>query len=453
MDIIFLLTGLAIGGLVVWLIRRGAVSHGGEQTKLITTIELLKSESNRLANNLEIEKGNSKNLQDQNNRLTTEIEVNKEAARLVNNQKEELTKEIERSKTENTLYLKRGTDLSNELAVTRQKLEHAEQLAQKAQTRVTQFEKEEEFRKQEHSNLIASFRQAQERIQRDRDREIEERNRLEIDRIHKLKETWVNHEENVKNRIKAICSRHAVEYLDKVPFKGTPDNTLRINDEFIVFDAKSPSNDILDHFPIYLKAQVGQAIKYVREEDVRKEVFLVVPTNTLEVIAQFEHKLADYTVYIISIDALEPIILALQKIEEYEFADQLSPEERENICRVIGKFIHLSKRRIQIDGFFAKQFFELVFKSEADLPKDLMEKVIEFEKSEKLNPPTERRSKQISAKELESETERMKSEASRQGILTADNALIKDLNKIPLYSVEPGKEKDKDQGDLFGQGI
>jgi hypothetical protein len=239
--------------------------------------------------------------------------------------------------------------------------------------------------------------------------------------------------------------------VEKVPFRGSPDNTLKIKDEYIVFDAKSPYGEDLTNFPTYLKNQVEHAIKYVREEDVRKEVFLVVPTNTLDTLEQFEYKLADYTVYVISLDALEPIILALKKIEEYEFAEQLSPEERENICRVIGKFVHLSKRRIQIDGFFAKQFFELVYRSEADLPKDFLDKVVEFEKSEKLNPPIEKRSKQISTKELESETERLKSEASQKGILTQDSTLSREINKLPLYTVDDDARRNKDQGDLFSE--
>ena len=191
--------------------------------------------------------------------------------------------------------------------------------------------------------------------------------------------------------------------------------------------------------------------KYVKEDDVRKEVFLVVPGNTLDYLEQFAYKLSDYTVYIISIDALEPIILALRRIEDYEFAEQLSPEERENICRVIGKFVHLSKRRIQIDGFFAKQFFELVYRSEADLPKELLEKVVEFEKSEKLNPPIERRSKQISIKDLEIDHEKLKGEANQRGIMTQDALLSRELNKLPLYSTESDDIKNKDQGKLFSE--
>ena len=53
-------------------------------------------------------------------------------------------------------------------------------------------------------------------------------------------------------------------------------------------------------------------------------------------------------VFIVTKDSLEPIILSLKKIEDYEFADKLSPEERDNICRVTdGTFSHA--KQIQID--------------------------------------------------------------------------------------------------------
>ena len=47
---------------------------------------------------------------------------------------------------------------------------------------------------------------------------------------------------------------------------------------------------------------------------------------------------------------------------EYEFAEKLSPEERDNICRIIGKFAHTTKRRIQIDQFFANEFLDTLSK-------------------------------------------------------------------------------------------
>lgn len=431
-------------------VKSQLIDANGDLQRLISAIENAKIENSKLNTGHEIEKASVKNLQDTTNRLTTEVQVIRQANATINKQYEDSLKEIATLKESNNSFLKRGTELSNELAVTKQKFENAEVNFQKVRNQVTQLEKEDEFRKQEHSNAISSLRQIQEKIQRDRDREVEEKNRVEFEKIKKLKETWLNHEEHVKNRIKTICSQYTIEYVDRVPFKGKPDNTLKINNEYIIFDAKSPASDDLTNFPNYLKSQVESG-KYVKEDDVKKEIFLVVPGNTLDHLEQFAYKLSDYTVYIISIDALEPIILALRRIEDYEFAEQLSPEERENICRVIGKFVHLSKRRIQIDGFFAKQFFELVYRSEADLPKELLEKVVEFEKSEKLNPPIERRSKQISIKDLESDNERLKSEANQRGIITQDSLLSKELNKLPLYSTEGDDIKNKDQGKLFSE--
>lgn len=358
-------------------------------------------------------------------------------------------KEIGILNEKNESYLKRGTELRDEVASLRQKIEMLEQDIRRLRDENTQYKSYEEQRKQEHKESIANLNKVVERSVRERTEERERNHQAELEKLRRLRETWINHETNVRNRIKAICNRNGVEYVDNVPFKGKPDNTLRIKGEYIVFDAKSPSGDSLSNFPNYLKNQVESAIKYVKEEDVRKEVFLVVPSNTLEHIQQFEYKLSEYTVYIISIDALEPIILAVKKIEEYEFAEQLSPEERENICRIIGKFVHLSKRRIQIDGFFAKQFFELVYRSDADLPKEILEKVSEFERAEKINPPIEKRSKQISTKDLEHDASSLNNEAALKGIVTEDALLSKGLNKLPLYSTEESVKKGKDQSGLF----
>lgn len=445
MEAILIVAGIVLGGLGAWFLvryRSDRLRPLDDNQKLITTLELLKADNNRLSSQFEIEKANHRNQLERNHQLDTDNQVLKR-------QNEENLKDIATLKEQNTSYLKRGQELGNDLAANRQKLESSDTNYQRVSQRVTQLEKDDEFRRQEHSNALASLQQVQEKIQRDRDKEIENRNRQEVERIQKLQETWINHEENVRSRMKAICSKHGVEYVDKVPFKGIPDNTLRINEEFIVFDAKSPRGDDLHNFPVYLRSQAESVGKYVREEEVRKEAFLVVPTNTLDIIEQFEYRLSDYTAYVISLDSLEPVILLLKKIEEYEFAEQLSPEERENICRVIGKFVHLSKRRIQIDGFFAKQFFELVYQSEANLSKEIRDKVIEFERAEKLNPPPDRRSKTISVKDLAADIEKLGIAAQQQGIITMDTHLTKEINKLPLYPEETNKNVGKDQGTLF----
>lgn len=299
----------------------------------------------------------------------------------------------------------------------------------------TIFKQTEDGRKIKYENDMATINKITDQIQNDRQRELEARQRKEIERIESMKETWAKHQESVKQAIKMICERHIIEYVDKVPFKGTPDNTIKLCDEYIIFDAKSPSSDDLQNFPNYIKVQTESVKKYIKEENVRKDIFLVIPSNTVQVIESFSHNMADYHVYIVTIDVLEPLILALKKIEDYEFVNQLTPDERENICRIIGKFAHMTKRRIQIDHFFTWEFLDILTKCKADLPKEILDKVIEFEKSEKLNPPQERRSKQILNKDLESDNEKIQKEAEAKGIVFPAD-LQKKLKRLPLYENE-----------------
>ena len=91
----------------------------------------------------------------------------------------------------------------------------------------------------------------------------------------------------------------------------------------------------------------------------------------------------------------------------------------------------------------------MVYRSEADLPKDILDKVVEFEKSEKLNPPIEKRAKQINLKELELENDKINSEANQKGIVTHDSLLIKEINKLPLYTTQVETQSKKDQANLF----
>lgn len=385
----------------------------GEISVANTTIENNKTKINELSSEIATLSIDKMHLTNENKRLTEE---NVTSGQSVKN------------------LTKRNGELDIELAGIKSELKNLRDEVAEVKKQNTQLLKDEDFRKTEHSNSMSSLNDITKQIQAERAKELEERSQLEIDRLKHLKETWAKHQENAKNTIKTICSKHTVEYITQVPFKGEPDNTLKICDEFVIFDAKSPATDDLSNFQNYLKFQAESAKKYAKQENVKPDIFFVVPTNTLEILSTFVFNLADYNVFVISVDALEQIILSLKKIEEYEFAEQLSPDERDNICRVLGKFAHLTKRRIQIDSFFAKQFIELAYKSESDLPKDILEKVIEFERSEKLNPPIEKRAKTISIKELEKDTLKVLNEANSKGISMEDDAISLGINQLPLYT-------------------
>ena len=297
------------------------------------------------------------------------------------------------------------------------KLEHLQEKEKLQSQKLTSFETTKDQRQKDYEKNMEKLLKLEENFQTKEEKLEEQKNRETEKRFEDMKRQWKVHEDLVEQIVKQICKKYTIDYISKtkVPFKGSPDNCIQIANEYIIFDAKSPKDNNLDNFPKYIKDQATQAKKYVKEEGVKKDIFLVVPTNTIDEIKQLSYNMVDYSVYIITIDALEPIILSLQKIEDYEFTDQLSPEERQNICRIIGKFAHTSKRRIQVDHFFAKEFIDILSKC-YNLPQEILDGSVEAEKSGMLNPPMEKRAKQISNEDLKKNSKLIKREAEAKDI-------------------------------------
>ena len=292
------------------------------------------------------------------------------------------------------------------------------------------YQKAEEGRQKEVSKSIASALTLQESLEAEKSRLNDERVQEKEDALKKMKLKWSDHEKDVQNHLQLICRNNVITYVSQEDFphpRNKPDSSIEIMDQLIVFDAKSPANDDLSNFPKYIKNQTENLKKYAKHDNVKNDLFLVIPSNTLEVIDQFHYNIGDYNVYIISKDALEPIVLSLKKIEEYEFADKLSPEERDNVCRIIGKFAHTTKRRIQVDEFFAREFLDTLTKAGTQLPRDILENVIKFENAEKLNPPMEKRNKKILTKDLKQQVDKLEKEMELREIPKISNQTDFDL--------------------------
>ena len=294
-----------------------------------------------------------------------------------------------------------------------EKLKITEQDKNNLKNEVNKLLNNEESRNETLRKSIASTNTLQQNLQTEIARVNDERVEKEKELQEKMKKSWAEHEKDVQRYIQLICNNHIIKYIGQEDFphpRNKPDNCIEIMDQLIIFDAKSPANNDLSNFPKYIKDQTENLKKYAKHENVKKDLFLVIPSNTLSVINQYTYNIGDYNVNIITKDSLEPIILSLKKIEEYEFADKLSPEERDNICRIIGKFAHTTKRRIQIDQFFANEFLDTLSKTGSLLPREILESVIQFENAEKLNPPMEKRKKQILTKDLKNQSEKIKKE-------------------------------------------
>jgi len=285
----------------------------------------------------------------------------------------------------------------------RTKLESTETERNTLKTKNTTLENKEGARNEALSKSLDKSNTLQESLEKEKERLNDERVKEKDDHFEKMKKLWGKHEKDVEKHMQMICKNLLLKYIsqEKFPYpRNKPDNTIEISNQLIVFDAKSPSNDDLSNFPKYIKSQTENLKKYAKHADVKKELFLVVPSNTLEVIQQFTYNMGDYNVYVITKDALEPIILSLKRIQDFELVEKLSPEERDDICRIIGKFAHTTKRRIQIDQYFADEFLDTLKKAGSQLPREILKSVIDFEGAEMLNPPMEKRNKKILTQEL-----------------------------------------------------
>jgi hypothetical protein len=325
--------------------------------------------------------------------------------------------ELERdiaSRDENIKNLQKNIEISNakmssfeqiktEKTQTEERLKLIEQERNTLKTKTTTLESKEEARNESLRQSLDKSNALQESLEKEKERLNDERVKEKEDHFEDIRKQWGEHEKDIKNHIQIICKNHILTYIPQEDFpypRNKPDNTVKISEQYIIFDAKSPSNDDLSNFPNYIKTQTDNLKKYAKHKDVKKDLFLVIPSNTLEVIKQFTYNMGDYNVYVITKDAVEPIIISLKKIQDFQLVEKLSPEERDDICRIIGKFAHTSKRRIQIDQYFAEEFLDTLKKASSQLPREILKSVIDFEGAEKLNPPMEKRNKQILTQEL-----------------------------------------------------
>jgi chromosome segregation ATPase len=115
--------------------------------------------------------------------------------------------------------------------------------------KVTRFEQTEQSRLEEFQKNVSGVNAVRTGLENDRQKINDEKIKEKTEEFERLKQTWHNHEENVKTVIKKICQSQLIDYVKDVPFKGKPDNTINIAGEYVIFDAKSPARDDLENFP------------------------------------------------------------------------------------------------------------------------------------------------------------------------------------------------------------
>jgi hypothetical protein len=156
---------------------------------------------------------------------------------------------------------------------------------------------QEAARLTEYENRILQLNQLLKMTEDERVRRLQEAEQLEANRLLEMKKTWSRHETDVEEKLKLVCQRLNVLYIDKekFPLGGKPDNAIKICDEYVIFDSKSPANsDDLSNFPTYIRNQADGAKKYAKHDGVKKDIFLVVPLNAISSLDETYLSLAEW---------------------------------------------------------------------------------------------------------------------------------------------------------------
>ena len=219
------------------------------------------------------------------------------------------------------------------------------------QKQVAKFQTDEEGQKTAFDQQVVKLDQSRQSLEDEKARirqEDQDRRKLAEEQRDRL---WNDHEGRVIKLLSDLCGmpEYAFALYDKdclpkeIPSKFKPDTVIEFLGQFIVFDAKASRSD---NFQNYIKTQVVATVEKINNHPaIYQNVFFVVPTEGISELSTTRFYEQGYNFFVISPEALAPILAGLKKITTYEFAEQMDPQERENIIGTMAELgYHISFR-------------------------------------------------------------------------------------------------------------
>jgi hypothetical protein len=224
-------------------------------------------------------------------------------------------------------------------------------------------EKEIESRMQQLTIAHQSFEDEKMRVRR----EDEERQKAQEEERDRL---WATHEMNVIASLTELCKQPAFSFTSytntNLPegFDGSlkPDFMIEFLGQYVIFDAKISKAKNLQ---TYISTQVKTTVEKVKDnEKIYKSIFLVVPSSAIGELKTHCHIVDGFSIYIISPEAIQPILASLKRISLYEFAEQMDPQQRENVIQMIAELDFHINLRNAADIILSKMGSDLLEKTQ-----------------------------------------------------------------------------------------
>ncbi len=234
---------------------------------------------------------------------------------------------------------------------------------------VVKFEADMEQREREFNERLGRLEAAKLSLDQERQRVIredEERTALELTERDRL---WADHENSVIANLTDLTKQPQFLFTSysntSLPegFDGSlkPDFMIEFLDQYVIFDAKVSKAKSLQ---TYVNDQVKKTVEKVKNNDkIYKWIFLVVPATALSELKTHHYPVEGYHLFVISPEAIPAVLASLKNITRYEFAEQMDPQQRENIIQTIAELDFHINLRNAADIVLSKMGVEILQKT------------------------------------------------------------------------------------------
>ncbi len=264
---------------------------------------------------------------------------------------ENTKRELDASKAESNKQLGANKQMYAENVQIKSELQSVRKERDKLESEVTKFEAKHEQQEREGKQMVKELESSKRAFEEERARVLIEEKEQKQKAEEMRDRIWAEHEISVIANLTELCKQPQLMFTSytntKLPdeFDGTlkPDFLIELLGQYVIFDAKASKAASLQ---TYIDDSVKKTAEKVKKSGkIYPHVFLVVPTQAIPELKKVVYSKDDFTFYVISREALAPILAALKRISTYELASELDPQKREGIINVIADLAtHISFR-------------------------------------------------------------------------------------------------------------
>lgn len=301
--------------------------------------------------------------------------------------------DFDKVKSENEDLKKKVTTFENTSAVEKKKLTDAQN---QYHIMITSHEKQVQLKKD---------REEQEKIDEENDRKV----------------SWQTHEANVSAFIQSECMKFGFQYIgpQDFPDRKKPDNSIIIDEKYVIFDAKSPGDkEDSVAFIQGLNQKAKDQEKYTKMSIVKNDIYLVVPSNLYPDIPKTHYPLGKFDAWIITMEQISVILAHYKKTMDYEKFEGLSQDDKDALIREMGNLEFNLRYKIMVDSVFGKKFLEAIKSSKDNLPEEINDEIEKVVTDSKGNVPRKDSGKPLSIDSIEQEFNEANLIAQSRGIPT-----------------------------------